>query len=225
VQILLHLPVTTALGLDNEPGWLPGYGWISAPQCRQWLTQAELRQICIATDGFIVDSADHLVRPEPTPAGVRDAILAMITDPGPITDKTWRTEPRHDPSPALRQHVQLRDGSCDGPTGTRVPATRCHLDHDRRYPDGPTAAWNLKSRAGRTHLLKHNGWTPLRTATSTLWFSPAGQLIDVPHHTGPPPELDHDAQLPDPDEIDTFEAELLRPPGPDDIPPSDTPPF
>ncbi len=224
IQVLLHLPVTTALGLDNEPGWLPGYGWISAPQCRQWLTIAELRQVCVGPEGFVVDSADRVVRPEPTPQGVRDAVLAMVRDPGEITDKTFRVEPRHDPSPALAGFVELRDVFCDGPTGTRVPATRCDHDHEQSYPDGPTAAWNLKNRSQRTHLLKHNGWIPLRTATSTLWFSPAGQIVEVAHHTGPPPELSLEAELPDADELHAFEAELLRRPGPDDDPPWHEPP-
>jgi hypothetical protein len=86
--ILTHLPVTTALGLDNEPGWLPGYGWVSAPQCRRWLTSAELRQVCVDRSGFVVDTADRVARPEPTPAAVREALLSIVRDPGPITDKS-----------------------------------------------------------------------------------------------------------------------------------------
>lgn len=223
VQVLLHLPVTTALGLDNEPGWLPGYGWVSAPQCRQWLTVAELRQVCEDASGFVVDTADRVVRPAPTPTAVREAVLAMVRQPGEITDKTWRTEDRHDPSALLRGFVDVRDVFCDGPTGTRVPADRCHHDHEKPYPVGPTAAWNLRARADRTHQLKHNGWIPLRTATSTLWFTPAGQVVEVPHHTGPPAELDEHAQLPDPDLLAQLDGELVRPPGPDDQPPWDEP--
>jgi hypothetical protein len=224
IQILIHLPVTTALGLDNEPGWLPGFGWVSAPQCRQWLTSAELRQVCVDRSGFVVDTGDRVVRPEPTPAGVREAILSIVRDPGAITQKSWRTEDGHDPSPLLQAFVDIRDMYCDGPTGTRVPAARCHHDHEQPYPAGPTAAWNLIARADRTHQLKHRGWTPLRTATSTLWFSPAGRIVDVPHHTGPPPDLDANADLPDPDLLDQLERELLRPPGPDDEPPWNEPP-
>jgi hypothetical protein len=224
VQILIHLPVTTALGLDNEPGWLPGYGWVSAPQCRQWLTIAELRQVCVGADGFVLDSADRVVRPQPTPAGARQALLDMVADPGRITDKTWQSQPQHDPSPALAGFLDLRDGYCDGPTGTAVPAARCHADHELPYPQGPTAAWNLRARAGRTHLLKHHGWTPVRTANSTLWFSPAGQVVDIPHRNQAPPELDPDAHLPDPDQLHTIDADYLRPPGPDDHPPWHGPP-
>jgi hypothetical protein len=219
IQTLIHLPVTTALGLDNEPGWLPGYGWINAPQCREWLTISELRQVCVSSDGFVVDTADRVVRPDPTAAAVREAVLAMVRNPGGVTDKTWRTEPHHDPSPALARFVEIRDRFCDGPTGTRVPAESCDKDHERPYPEGPTAAWNIKDRARRTHVLKHRGWLPLRTATSTLWFSPAGQLVEVPHHTGPPPDVDDDAYLPDPAQLHALEAELLRPPEPDDHPP------
>jgi len=143
----------------------------------------------------------------------------MVRNPGAMTVKTWRSEPHHDPSPALARFVEIRDMYCDGPTGTRVPAARCDKDHERPYPDGPTAAWNLKSRARRTHILKHNGWIALRTATSTLWFSPAGQVVEVPHHTGPPPHIDDDAYLPHPDDLHELEAELLQPPGWDDHPP------
>jgi hypothetical protein len=231
IQALIHLPVTTALGLDNEPGWLAGYGWVSAPQCREWLAIAELRQVCVARDGFVVDTADRVVRPDATPAGIRQALVDMVRNPGAITSKTWRSEPHHDPSPALARFVEIRDRYCDGPTGTRVRAEACDKDHEKPYPAGPTAAWNLKDRARRTHLLKHNGWIPLRTADSTLWFSPAGQIVEVPHHTGPPPDLDEDAYLPHPDDLHGIEQELLRPPGPDDWsplvapPPADDPPF
>ena len=31
-----------------------------------------------------------------------------------------------------------------------------------------TAAWNLLSRSRRTHQLKHYGWTPIRTADTTI---------------------------------------------------------
>ena len=226
VRILITLPVTTALGLDNEPGWLPGYGWVSAPQCREWMTSAELQQVCLGPDGTVVDVADRVLRPPPTPEDVRRALLDMVRDPGEITEKTYREEQQHDPSAPLRAFIDLRDGFCDGPTGTRVPASRCDHDHELRYPEGPTAAWNLKARAGRTHQLKHRGWTPLRTPTSTLWFSPGGQIVEVEHHSDPPPELDPEAQLPHPDELHQVDAEYLRPPTWDDWPPlSEPPPF
>lgn len=224
VQALIQVPVTTALGLSNEPGWLDGYGWISAPQCRALLTTAELRKVCVTATGQVIDSAERVVRPDPIPRAVRDALLGMVTEPFEPTAKTSRIEPQHDPTPALAGFVMLRDRYCDGPTGTQVPAVRCDLDHNDAYPGGPTAAWNLPARSRRTHALKHYGWTPRRTPHSTLWFSPAGQLVETSRFLDPPPVLDPDAELPDPDELHAVDAELTREPTRDDDPPM-PPPF
>ena len=220
VRLDITVPVTTALGLSNEPGWLDGHGWISAPTCRQLLVVAELRQVCVdAVGGRVVDLAHHVVRPALDPAAVAAALHDMVTDPFDITDTLWRPVPQHDPGEALREFIVLRDGLCDGPTGARVTARRAHLDHDVAFPDGPTAAWNLAARSERTHVLKHRGWQPVRTLTSTIWFSPAGQVVDVPFHTRPIDPLEADTVLPDPVLLHAFEAELLRPPTADDAPP------
>jgi hypothetical protein len=232
IRANIHLPVTTALGLGNDPGWLDGYGWISAPQCREWLTLAELRQVCVSRYGQVVDVADRVVRPDPTPAAIREALLAMVEKPGVISPKTYEEQPQHDPSDALAEFVEIRDAYCDGPTGRRVPAKRSDKDHEVRYPLGPTAAWNLVDRARRTHLLKHRGWIPFRTDGSTVWMSPAGQVVEVEHWRTPPPELDEHAELPDPDLLHDIDAELVRVPTRDDDPPgkpapewNDEPPF
>ena len=224
VQVLVHVPVETALGLANDPAWLEGHGWIDAPTCRQLLPVAELRQVCTTRDGTVIDLASAVVRPAPTPVAVRDALLAMATEPFAVTDAAWRTEEQHDPTDALADLVRTRDRFCDGPTGLLWPARTCDLDHDEAHPDGPTAAWNLVARGRRTHRLKHRGWTPWRTAGSTTWFSPAGQIVIVPRHTQPAPELELTASLPDAQELHDLEAELVRTPDLDDDPPAE-PPF
>jgi hypothetical protein len=218
VRLNVHVPVTTCLGLADEPGWLDGYGWISAPQVRQWLPVAELRQVCTTTDGRIVDVADRAQRPPPTPAGAREALLSMASQPFEITDKTWRSEPRHDPSPALAEFVRLRDRFADGPTEQRSSAATANLDHDQPWRDdgtgGPTAAWNLRARTRRAHGLKHAGWRANRLPDgTTLWTSPAGRCTrtDDPGDPWSPPTLD--AALPDPQHLHHVEAELLRDPG------------
>jgi hypothetical protein len=231
IRANIQLPVTTALGLSNDPGWLDGYGWISAPQCREWLAVAELRLICVSDRGQVVDVADAIVRPEPTPTGIREALLAMVADPGEISAKTYEEQSGYLPSRSLAEFVDLRDVACDGPTGRRVLAAHTDADHEIPYPDGPTAAWNLVDRARRTHVLKHRGWVPLRGPTSTLWFSPAGQVVEVEHWSCPPSELDPDAELPDPDDLHEVDADLVREcthldtPPPTPRPSSDEPPF
>jgi len=224
VQVLVHVPVETALGLANDPAWLEGHGWIDAPTCRQLLPVAELRQVCTTRDGTVIDLASAVVRPAPTPAAVQDALLAMATTPFTVTDAAWRREDPHDPTDALADLVRTRDRFCDGPTGLLWPARNCDLDHGEVYPDGPTAAWNLAARGRRTHRLKHRGWTPLRTASGTTWFSPAGQLVIVPRHSQPAPELELTASVPDAQELHDLEAELVRTPDRDDDSPAE-PPF
>ena len=229
VQAMVVVPVETALGLSNEPAWLDGYGWLDAPTSRQLLVDAELRRVCAQTrTGQLVDLAASDVRPPPTPGGVRRALLDMVSTDVTVSDLPWRREPGHDPSELLRTFVTLRDQGCDGPTQTQTPASRCELDHDRPHPHGPTAAWNLAARATRTHQLKHFGWTPLRTATGTVWTSPSGQLVEVPHQHRPPPGADAERwggreggepTLPDPDELDRVDRYQLRARDDDDLPP------
>ncbi|MCW2779199.1 MAG: hypothetical protein JWN17_2924, partial [Frankiales bacterium] len=220
VRLNVQVPVTTLLGLSHEPGWLEGHGWISAPTCRQLLVSAELRRLCVdEATGRLIDLAPQVVRPELDPQAAALALQHMASDPSPLSETVWREEPEHDPGETLSEFVVLRDGLCDGPTGARVDARRAHLDHDVAYPEGPTAAWNLVARGERTHLLKHRGWTPVRTPTSTLWFSPAGQVVEVLHTHEPLQPLEADAVVPDPLALHALEAELLRPPTTDDDPP------
>jgi len=223
VQASVVVPVETALGLSSEPGWLQGYGFLSAPTCRLLLVDAELRRVCAqAGTGQLLDLADRAVRPPPSPAGVRGALLDLVLADVTLTGLADRVEPDHDPSGPLREFVLLRDRGDDGPTGARTPARGCHLDHDVPYPHGPTAAWNLAVRGQRTHQLKHYGWIPLRTPTTTIWTSPAGQLIEVPRHNAGPPGIDPDrlgqASLPGPDELDLLDRAQLEAPT-DDHPP------
>ena len=226
VQAAIGVPVETSLGLSNEPGWLDGYGWLSAPTCRLLLVDAELRRLCVdARTGqpLQLDSRRH--RPPPTPDGVRRTLLDLVVYDATLTsaDPALRAEPQHDPSEGLRELVELRDRFCDGPTGTRRAASAAELDHDLPYPEGPTAAWNLVARATRTHQLKHYGWTPLRTPTSTFWFTPAGQVVEVPRQTSPPPGIDPDPtrapELPEAELLAELDAAQLAGPQPDDYRP------
>jgi hypothetical protein len=46
VQARITVPVETSLGLSNEPGWLDGYGWLSAPTCRLLLVEGLSGSLC-----------------------------------------------------------------------------------------------------------------------------------------------------------------------------------
>lgn len=146
----------------------------SAFPCRRTrlptMPDAELRKACVdGPSGQVLDLTARDVRPPPTPAGVRQALLDMATQPTDPSGVGWRTGAGHDPSEPLHDLVGLRDRACDGPTQPHSRVSTCDLDHDRPYPAGPTAAWNLVVRSRRTHQLKHYGWTPIRAATETIW--------------------------------------------------------
>jgi hypothetical protein len=64
------------------------------------------------------------------------------------------------PGAELDRFVRARDRRCRFP-GCRRPVPRTgELDHDRRYPDGPTAATNLVGYCTANHRGKHQapGW-------------------------------------------------------------------
>ncbi|HVE74091.1 MAG TPA: HNH endonuclease signature motif containing protein, partial [Mycobacteriales bacterium] len=191
VQVIVEVPLATALGVSDEPGHLQGYGWLSAPQCRELLVGAELRAATVdAETGRLLDLAQRVVRPEPTPDAVHQALRAMASQPVVPSAVSWAEESQHDPSAALERFVKLRDRYCDGPSGTAPTSIRAHLDHEVPHPRGPTSAANLVPRSPRTHALKHYGWKPVRTPTSTIWTSPAGQVVAVPREDYPPPSFD-----------------------------------
>ena len=210
VQLLVHVPVTTLVGLAHEPGYLEGYGWIGAPQCRQLLPTAELRQVCTDGNGMVIDLARRAVRAGLSPAAAREALLRMATEAFDITDAACEPVDAHDPPRHMADLIRTRGRFCDGPLGTHVPAGRSHLDHAVRHPDGPTAPWNIAAQAERSHVMKHHGWTPVRTVEDTLWTSPAGQVVMTARHQHPPEPLAPGARLPDPDAIHVHEAALLR---------------
>lgn len=212
IQAQITVPAATALGLGDEPGWVDGHGWISAPQSRQLLTTAELRKACVAPhSGQLVDLGHRVVRPRLTPDAFREAVRAMVLTPHELRSLVTDEQARHDPSPALQAFVQARDRFCDGPTGAQVAARRTDTDHDRSWPTGPTAAANLVSRAGRTHQLKHFGWTAVRDGTGTRWTSPAHQVVHSPswHHPPDPPTR---PDLPSPDDLARSDIALVHPP-------------
>jgi hypothetical protein len=211
VQATITVPAATALGLADEPGWLDGYGWISAPLSRSLLTAAELRKACVAPhSGQLLDLADRVHRPPPTPDGLRRALSDMVLTPHVLRPTATDSQPQHDPSPSLEALVHARDRWCDGPTGTRTPARRTDKDHEQPWPAGPTRPSNLVSRSARTHQLKHAGWTPGRDATGTTWTSPAGQTAHVPRHDHPPPPLPPGVAPPDPDTLAASDRALTR---------------
>ncbi|MGY2002031.1 DUF222 domain-containing protein [Blastococcus sp. SYSU DS1024] len=90
------------------------------------------------------------------------------------------------PSAALDRHLRARDRRCRFP-GCRRPVPRGgELDHDRPYPDGPTAATNLVGYCTSHHRGKHQapGWPHELAPDGTLTVTTPTGLVAW---TSPPP--------------------------------------
>jgi hypothetical protein len=126
------------------------------------------------TPGELADGSTHV------PAGVIRELAAqpgtlfyrLLTDPtGNLLDVT---ELGRFPSDRLADAIRFRDGVCTSPA-CHVPAHRCDLDHVVRYPEGPTAAWNLGAKCRNDHRAKtHAGFGTTLTAGNTTWTTPTG---------------------------------------------------
>ena len=88
---------------------------------------------------------------------------------------------RRRPTAGDAAHVRTRDRRCTFP-GCRVQASRCDLDHHRRYADGgPTSPANLHALCRYHHRAKDElGWQVLNLGDDHhLWTSPRGHTYDV----------------------------------------------
>ncbi len=91
---------------------------------------------------------------------------------------------RHDPPPAMREQVVLRDASCVFP-GCARDSRACDLDHIDPYdpsgPPGQTRPSNLAPLCRRHHRAKtHGGWSYQRQRDGTYaWTSPQGKPYTV----------------------------------------------
>jgi hypothetical protein len=148
----IHIPMTTLLDRNQRAGQVEGLGPITAEHARLLVPYAGLRRVFVEPDsgtpfGLDPDLHPPLLDPgEPpdvdtttgTAQRVRHRLLSMLSP----TTTVDAAETGHDPSAALRRYLQLRDQRCGG-IGCSVPSGRAHLDHEVRYPEGPTSAWNL----------------------------------------------------------------------------------
>ncbi|HVM26973.1 MAG TPA: hypothetical protein VM433_04780, partial [Mycobacteriales bacterium] len=177
-QIVVHMPVSTALGLDDEPCDLAEIGPVDAALGRQLLATAELRKACVdAVTGQVLHVEDTVVRPvadrgrirqlrrhgltgeqalaQAQAEAVRAALLDMVHTPSvaPV-----QAEPQYRPSAGLSRLVKTRQPRCDFLT-CRCPSRTCDDEHTRPWPHGPTRADNLAPRSRWCHQRKQNGWT------------------------------------------------------------------
>lgn len=198
----IHIPMTTMLDLDNRAGYIEGLGPIPAEHARLLMPYSGLRRVCVDPASGTPIGIDPDVQPalldesesvdHETAEQVRRRLLALL-GPAVVVDKA---QPQHDPSRLLDAFIRMRDQRCGAP-GCSCIAGQCHLDHEIRWPEGPTAAWNLGAKSPRCHRAKHTGWrTERHPDGSTTWTSPLGHSYHRPGVWRAPPYVPHDLQLP-----------------------------
>jgi len=198
-RLMVHIPMTTLLDLDNRSGWVEGIGPISAHQARLLRPTAELQAVWVDADTSVPLGIDPTVVP---PVGepdwddsaqvalaaetVRQRLRSLVR-PTAIDD---RAEPGRFPSTTLSELVKVRDVCCTGP-GCPMPARRCEQDHlDAVAEGGLTAVWCLALKSARCHHARHDGWCSTRLETGeTVWISPLGGEYVRRSPWRPPPPI------------------------------------
>jgi len=175
-QVLVTMSASTAMGLDDEPCELDGYGPITAEHGRELLDGAELRRVVLdVLSGQVVHVDEEVVRP--VRGGAGPVIRGMLDEPLPPPAEP---ENGYRPSARLARTVRARSTSCDFPSCS-MRAARCDLDHTRPHPEGATEAGNLGPRSRRHHRAKQAGWSPSpEWDGGTSWQAPSGKTYRKP---------------------------------------------
>lgn len=215
VQVLLHIPVTTALGLDDLPGDLDRIGPVDADHARLLLSTAELRKVCVDADtGQVLHVEEDVVRPTASRArieqltgegllaeqalaqaqaeAVREAILDMVRTP---SSAPVGPEEQYRPSAGLSRTVRTASRHCDFP-GCNCHSSRCDDEHTVPWPRGATELASLRSRSRWCHQVKQQGWRPGPLPDgSTSWTSACGRSYVTPRPWEPLPSVPVGARL------------------------------
>jgi hypothetical protein len=179
-RVQITIGAGTLIGLDDDPGWLHGYGPIVASMARDIAATGTWR--CAITD----------------PA--HGTLMGLGT--GTYT-RGYR------PTQALRRHLQARDRVCRVP-GCNVAAEMCDVDHRVPWRrGGPTCECCTECLCKTHHRMKHEcGFTLTLSANpndppgTLVWTTPSGrEYPSYPAQLGRPDGKRNPADpRPDPDD-------------------------
>ena len=189
----LTVPLTTLLGLNQEPGQAAGYGPLDADTARALACaaaghRATRWQITVtAPDGTALAHGTAVRRSgvnSPGPGGREPGGWTVAVTAEPVATGSCdhrHCEPGYRPSPALQRLIRARSSTCTA-LGCRRPAMACDLDHTRAYDDdGWTCECNLAPLCRRHHRAKQaQGWRLTQPQPGVLiWTTPSGRVYST----------------------------------------------
>ena len=180
--INLTVPLTTQLGLWNEPGFAAGFGPVDGPLARHLTTLAATdprTRCCLTFTGPDGQAAGHGCLPGRGALNRlgREPVTVTITPLARGSCDHSHQEPGYQPSRHLRHLITARTPTCSAP-GCRQPAARCDLDHTQPYDQGGrTCECGLAPLCRHHHRCKQaDGWQLDQPAPGIMaWTTPAGR--------------------------------------------------
>jgi hypothetical protein len=150
VQVWLTIPAATALGVDDQPGHLAGYGWLPAQRALELAAQEDATWQRVLTDpatGQVLDVGRHTYRP---PVALRDHLrVAYPTCVGPGCSR-----------PAHRCDLDHVEPFPIGPTTSGNMRPLCRQHHNQKTHGG----WRASISAdGLTWVTKHGYRFPVES--------------------------------------------------------------
>lgn len=141
LSVGITMPLSTWLGLADEPGVLDGHGAIPGALARQIAADAARDHPGTTTWRCVIVDDRHR-----TVLGVGDLIPT----------------PRHDPPARLARLIRTAEPTCVYP-GCPRPAWRCDLDHRQPFEQGgATCSCNVQPQCRRHHRMKGSGMIKVR---------------------------------------------------------------
>src|ERR1700761_6491476 len=182
VLINLTVPLTTQLGLADDPGLVAGFGPVDGPLARHLAGSAAASprtRSCLTITGPDGQAIGHGCLPG------SGALAELGTRPLTVTIHQLargscdhaHQEPGYQPSRTLRHLISARTPTCTAP-GCRRSATRCDLDHTTPYDQGGrTCECNLAPLCRHHHRCKQaEGWRLEQLQPGIMtWTTPAGR--------------------------------------------------
>jgi len=182
----LTIPLTTLLGLTENPGDLGGFGPITAFTARDLAARtlgAPAVRWCVTVTDETGQPVGHgcATRKRPSRESPGWAFTIDVSTLAGDDCAHTRKGGHYRPSPSLRHLLHIRNQRCTAP-GCRTAAEQCDDDHTQPYDQGGrTCECNLGPLCRYHHRVKQSeGWRLQQPAPGVfVWATPSGRSYTI----------------------------------------------